>query len=201
MFDLNIRQLKIDKDENGLYMIELNLDDLPRDEDLVAFLNRFSKTLSFLINRENYDPHYGTIYVDIDLFQLTIATNDDRWSVKDKLKAKMREMVSTMLEQIDACDNSLLLDFYYEGLRTELEKSKFFHWFHVLEFLEESELYKRKFNSERLFSPEEVTQIKTLAKSMDSDRKRGIITGVLRHTAKNREEKIFELLTDMGITS
>ncbi|PID58138.1 hypothetical protein CSB45_05480 [candidate division KSB3 bacterium] len=182
-------------------MIELNLDDLPRDEDLVAFLNRFSKTLSFLINRENYDPHYGTIYVDIDLFQLTIATNDDRWSVKDKLKAKMREMVSTMLEQIDACDNSLLLDFYYEGLRTELEKSKFFHWFHVLEFLEESELYKRKFNSERLFSPEEVTQIKTLAKSMDSDRKRGIITGVLRHTAKNREEKIFELLTDMGITS
>jgi hypothetical protein len=93
---------------------------------------------------------------------------------------------------------SFLIESFYFGLISNNDKSKFFNFFIVLEYLENSENYKHLFDNDRLFTKDEQTEIINFADHFD-DRKKGILHEYLRHTNKSRKEKLFDYLSTMNI--
>ncbi|MCI5121402.1 MAG: hypothetical protein D3908_09485, partial [Candidatus Electrothrix sp. AUS4] len=94
------------------------------------------------------------------------------------------------LLHISACD---ITQFYYDGLVAEYPKSKYFHWFLILESLEHSDLYKKMFN-DRLFDDTEEKAVRDLAEQMNDGTKKGAILQLLSRTKEVRKTKLLKLL-------
>jgi hypothetical protein len=94
-----------------------------------------------------------------------------------------------------------LLGFFYDGLRAEYYKSKYVHWFLVLESLEYSTRYKRQFESSRLFGQGDQRAIREIADTLSDSVKRSALLNVLTRTASPRPAKLVQVLKDIGISS
>jgi len=92
-----------------------------------------------------------------------------------------------------------LLEFFFNGVKAQDIKSKFFHWFLILEHLEELQEYKIRWKKDRLFSKIEQSKIKEFANNFNDHEKKGLIRGVLLKTKKSRAEKLYTFLREIGI--
>ena len=94
--------------------------------------------------------------------------------------------------------NHEMLDIYRNGLKAESERSKFFHWFLILEYLEGTPLYSQMFPKGSMFSEEEAQKIRDLAGTLSNDKK-GIVLSVLSRTFEYRGKKLSDLLVRIGV--
>ncbi len=172
----------------------------------VDYLEKIAEYLSFLINREEYNPHYGTIFIRIEPFEfraILVGTNREPFQenirVSDGLGMSSTRTVNldeTILPSVKYND---LLHFYFDGLRAEHKKSKYFHWFLVLEYLEHSQKYKKLFNNKKLFDLTEAREIEVAANKMSDGTKKGAVLTLLSRTKDSRNSKLLQILNQLSI--
>lgn len=181
---------------------------LSTTEEQVAYLEKIAEFISFIINTGEHNPHYGNNYVRINWGSFTAVQVDDAGQplnngigISDSLSITSTRTVklSNDLSLVGIYHD--ILRFYFDGVRAEHKKSKYFHWFLVIEFLENSGKYKSMFGTKKLFSDCEEKQLRELANGMDYHVKKNAILGLLSRTKDSRVEKLVQVLAALGITS
>jgi len=159
-----------------------------------SLLSDIAELISFYMNVNNTNPHHGTYYIEMDFFDLKAEGLEP--PVKMGMTTEDRLNVSSV--NFNDINHEEILEHFYEGARTELPKSKYFHWFTILEYLENCEKYTQLFVKDRLFDDEDVNKVRQLAKTMGDQRKKDIVLGILKpkYTIKNRAQKLAEFLND-----
>ncbi|SDX61901.1 hypothetical protein SAMN05421783_1433 [Thiocapsa roseopersicina] len=94
-----------------------------------------------------------------------------------------------------------LLRFHFDGLRAEHKKSKYFHWFLILEYLENSQIYKTQFSSNTLFDKHETAELSRVADKMSNEVKKSAVLKLLSRTKEPRNYKLLRILNEIGINS
>ncbi|MBX6422002.1 hypothetical protein [Thermosulfurimonas sp. F29] len=205
-FGLTNTEVNINKTYEDSYKFSIISSSLCTKEDQINFIDCLAKFFSFYINATEPNPHYGTFFIKIDWFHLNITNTTKNFqntiSLRDGLSITTKRIfdLSVVPWSINLNNDILndLLHFYYSGSKEEHEKSKYFHWFLILEYLEHTNKYKKMF-SDPLFEGIEKIKIEKLADFMKDDRKKSIIKGLLRYTKKKRSEKLLEFLKYLGI--
>lgn len=174
----------------------------------VDFLEKFSEHFSFLINLKESSPNYGNIFVKVEWNEFVVCqeskTNEafnDNVYASDSIGLKSTRPVN--LDESDWQNTSYhdLHRFYFDGLRAGHKKSKYFHWFLVFEYLENSDKYKSLFNHNKLFCAEERQAISEMADTMSDDTKKGALKHLLSRTKEPRSVKLLQMLEYFEIHS
>ncbi|UAW99580.1 hypothetical protein KEM63_06335 [Halopseudomonas nanhaiensis] len=181
---------------------------LKTNKEQVAYLEKAAEFISFIINIDEHNPHYGNNYVRINWCGFSAIQVDDAGQplnngigISDSLSITSNRTVKLSDDLPLVGSYHDILRFYFDGLRAEHKKSKYFHWFLVIEFLEKSEKYKSMFGTKKLFSECDEQQLRALANGMDFNVKKSAILGLLSRTKDSRIEKLVLILADLGITS
>lgn len=174
----------------------------------IEFIEKISEYISFLINREERNPHYGNLFLKVDWFNFSsiplLEARDDfheTIQVSDSLSITTTRALKLTEEDWSTTTYSDLLRFYFDGLRAEHQKSKYFHWFLVLEYLENSKRYVQMFSHDKLFDEAESSAIEDVAAKMSDGTKKGAVKNLLSRTKEFRSGKLLKLLNEIGITS
>lgn len=212
--DLNFLNWKIfsitlekgpDKSKEDNFIIDITLPESIVGHEIKFLVFSIAQQISFLMNlsEQAVNPHHGTFYVDVDLFNLEIKDGGPGISVKMGMQSSVNFDFSSI--SLRSTKYQGLLELFYEGARSELPKSKYFHWFLILEYLEYSERYRDKFKQEsHIFTEQEKLRIREVANIFDDERKKGLVLDALqpKYTVKNRQEKLYEFIVDiLNITS
>lgn len=200
--------LEINQHEDGKYCFVIVSDSLGQEEKQVEYLERVAECLSFLINRNELNPHYGTNFVQVEWFEfkaIPVQENDEPFHdvvhLSEALDISSTRTVTLEEEKVSLGSYHDILRFYFDGLRAEHDKSKYFHWFLILEYLENSEKYKALFNSNKLFDENESEQIRDVATKMSDGVKKGAVLNLLSRTKEFRNYKLHKMISAFGITS
>ncbi|WP_277850638.1 hypothetical protein [Moellerella wisconsensis] len=186
--------------------------DLKEESDQVLYLNCLASYLSFVASKSVIDGYYGTPFIKVhfDTFRTnTIFVENKSYTessvslkslvkITDNLSIASFNRVKFNNSNIINIHYSEVLDYYYNGLRAESEKSKFFHWFLIVEYLEGSDLYSRTFPSGTMFTEDENNSIRELASNFSNDKKNALLS-VLTRTSEFRNQKLFKLLSELDI--
>ena len=198
--------LEVIEHEKGKYGIAIDSDSLLKKDDQIDFLERVSEYLSFLINKKESNPHYGTNFVELEWFEFKAIVIEesnepfrDTLHISDALAISSTRTVALDEKEVLSGNYHEVLRFYYDGLRAGHAKSKYFHWFLILEYLENSEKYKALFNSNKLFDENEEGMLKGVADKMSDGVKKGAILNLLSRTKEFRNYKLFNLIHELGI--
>ncbi len=199
--------LEVNKVEKGKYRIVIDSDSLLEEVEQIDFLKKVSEHLSFLINKKEDNPHYGTNFVELEWFEFKVTVDEesnetfrDTMHISSTLAISATRTIALDETEVLRSHYHEVLRFYYDGLRAEHAKSKYFHWFLILEYLENSEKYKALFNSDKLFDKNEKDMIKKVANKMSDGVKKGAILNLLSRTKEFRNYKLFNLIQGLGIT-
>ncbi len=206
-FGKSDNNLEIIELEKSKYCIVINSKSLLKKDEQITFIEKVAEYLSFLINKGEDNPHYGTSFVKLEWFEfkaVVIQENDepfhDTLHISDALAISSIRTVTLEKEEVLRGGYHDILRFYYDGLRAEHAKSKYFHWFLILEYLENSKKYKKLFNSNKLFDENEKIILKEVADKMSDGVKKGAILNLLSRTKEFRNYKLFNLVQRLGIT-
>lgn len=167
------------------------------DHQIESSIRQLVECISFKLFRNNQNPHYGTHYLDVDWHGIKIA-EPERIAVSEALTIDMIQKKSLSLLSEELPNYHDFMHYYFEGLRANNLKSKYFHWFLVLEGIEHSNLYDNLFGKDMLFSEQDEGVIKSLARSMNSEMKKSALLALLRRTGKSRKVKLYEILENTG---
>jgi hypothetical protein len=196
-----------DKVKESNFVIKISLPESIDDQQIKFLLLSIAQQISFFINlsEQAVNPHHGTFYVDVDLFNVKI----ENLSSKDitggpfglQVKMGMQSGVSFDLSSISLKSTKYqeLVELFYEGTRSELPKSKYFHWFLILEHLECSNKYTEQFKQvNHVFSEQKQLRIRKVAAKCKSEREKNLILNILqpKYTLKNRHDKLYEFIVD-----
>lgn len=200
--------LEINRNKDGKYYLFVVSDSLDTTEKQVSYLEMVAEYLSFLINRNEHSPHYGTNFVKIGWFGFNaIPIQDCTEQFHDALHISAAlAMTSTRTVALDTGHEECatyhdLLRFYFDGLRAEHKKSKYFHWFLILEYLENSQIYKTQFSSNTLFDKHETAELSRVADKMSNEVKKSAVLKLLSRTKEPRNYKLLRILNEIGINS
>lgn len=198
---------EIIKRENEKYCFVIISNSLGQKEKQVEYIEKAAEFLSFLINRNELNPAYGNNFIQIEWFEFNaILTNENNDPFQetihpsDAIAVSSTRAITFETEIVTQGTYHDLLRFYFDGLRAEHKKSKYFHWFLILEYLENSEKYKALFNSHKLFNEDESQQLKDVADQMSDGVKKSAILNLLSRTKEFRSYKLHKMINAFGIT-
>ena len=185
------------------------------DDELREHFERVARKASFAIAKKENNPHYGCPYFVVNWQRMTIEhipetvveIKDNSASVHEQLflrdsvgltgKTKIKlDDINRTIEEIP--NSEFFLDSFFNGLKSNNPKAKFFHFFVIIEFIEGSKEYKLMFSKNNLFSVEESKKIREFAEGFDN-RKKGVILESLKRTENNRRKKLLLLLESKNI--
>jgi len=193
--------LTISKKGNDEYSFLVISETLSTEELQTSFLEKITACISLRLGLEEANPHYGTLFVKPKWHQLeNISVTPNGLMLSDSLSLKSVLTLDISEEHFFPLTHPDLLNFYYDGLRAEHLKSKYFHFFLVLEYLESSQKYRSLFGSSKLFDTAETERIEQLASQMKSTKKDAILKLLLR-TKDSREAKLLAIIQSFGIIS
>jgi len=121
--------------------------------------------------------------------------------IKDYLSIKLTRNIELKdIHEFIHCKKNYSFDveLFYHGLMANNAKSKFFHFFTIIELLEGSGDFRKQFDGDLLFSTEEINDIKYFGDKFH-DRKKKHIHKILNITKMNREEKLFLYLQGLNL--
>lgn len=163
------------------------------DNQIRLIVEHLIECLSFQLSRDNKNSYYGTNFLDVEWHDLNIQVSG-QLTISGALGIELSERKSLALLSTELLNYHEFVHYYFEGLKANNHKSKYFHWFLILEGLEHSKLYNRLFNEDKLFNHQDIEIIKKLTKSMDEDIKKSVVLGILSRTKKSRKVKLYEIL-------
>jgi hypothetical protein len=201
-------EIKLEDEVHNTYQLTITSKNLSSTSQQFAFIEKLSEYLSFLINKEERNPRLGTLFVKVDWFNINIIEKDgdnsdfhDSIHVTDRLSFKAIRAIDILENALSSAFYHDILRFYFDGLRAEHKKSKYFHWFLILEYLENSPKYSQMFSEKRLFSATESEIIKDASEKMDNSVKKGALLNLLSRTSEFRSAKLLAFLNTIGISS
>jgi len=198
--------LRLKEDKYNIVVISSVLD---TEEKQIKFFEMVSEYFSFLINIEEKNPHYGTIYINIEWFEFTSILLDEVSSAEPSSPIHLSDAVALLStrpfnlldKDIAGATYNDLLSFYFDGLKAGHKKSKYFHWFLILEYLENSNKYRNLFNVNKLFDEDEIRLINDVAGKMSNSTKKGAILNLLSRTKEFRDAKLLKMLNHLSINN
>lgn len=173
------------------------------ESDVIAYLTEIVELLSSYLGIDETNGLYGTPYFKINYRSFDFKIKHKKKSRIDSSIScssygKLSRPVSLSLNQDLSVQDKNLLKFYYNGLRANDPRSKFFHWFLLIEYLENTKQYKELFPKGSLFSEEEVSYVQSLSEKMTGKQK-AALNQALSRTEKSRKEKLLCFLNHFGI--
>ena len=203
--------------DNGMeyskYIPELIIQDDTTEEFVKNEFERIAKIGSVALAKKERNPFDACPYFTIDwkTFKYRRIRNKsqkikemgflDNMKIEDHLSMKITRNIQLkeIQEFVNCKENySFDIELFYHGLMSNNNKSKFFHFFSILENLENSKDYLNYFNKNLLFSIEEISNIRKFAGSFDI-RKKEIICKNLTATKLTRIDKLFSYLQKMNL--
>ncbi|MDT3281735.1 hypothetical protein [Shewanella scandinavica] len=198
---------------NPIFKVKVESFDLNDKKTQASYLNKLASYLSFIAAKNEHNGRYGTPFIKINFNTFNEDVVDvANVSFKDNTLAlnsvvKMTDALSiTSMNSVKFNESNVeeihyneLLDYYYNGLKAESEKSKFFHWFLIVESLEGSKRYNELFPSGTMFADDEREKIELLANTLSNDGKNTLLS-VLTRTSEFRNQKLFKFLEELGIS-
>ncbi|HEY8036046.1 MAG TPA: hypothetical protein VIF37_10715 [Methylobacter sp.] len=212
LFGLKNTLIEIEKHNESLYKFNVDSYDLDNQTVQIKYLNDLSALISFLIGKDEVNGYYGTPYIHLNLESFFCKEeivqdhkiNDNEFvineflHVRDSVSIQSTRHIEFDEKALIGVFNHEMLDVYRNGLKAESERSKFFHWFLILEYLEGTPLYSHLFPKGSMFSEEETKKIRDLADTLPTDKK-GIVLSVLSRTSEYRGKKLSDLLIRIGV--
>lgn len=181
-------------------------EELTAVDDQVNFIEKVTEFLSFLIGHGEANPHFGTsfikpIWLEFKSDYITDDNGEPQGGLKvtEALEIESTRKVDLTGKHLSASSHTDMLRFYVDGLRAAHAKSKYFHWFLILEYLENSDKYAALFNANKLFNATETNLIKEVADKLDGPKK-GALLNLLERTKEFRNGKLVKMLHTLGIT-
>lgn len=192
--------LSITQESNDEYVFHVASATLETEAQQAGFLEQVAACISLRLGVEEPNPHYGTLFAKPHWHLLEHVDDASGGStLSGSLSIKSVLALDISADDMPSLTHPDLLNFYYDGLRAEHLKSKYFHLFLVLEYLESSPKYKALFDEHKLFSAAEAVLIKSLADQM-VEPKKGALLNVLSRTKESRESKLLTMIHGLGIT-
>lgn len=196
-------KIGINNTDEGIIKITVSSKEIGSKEDQCRYLDKIAILLSSILGFKEKNPYYGTPFITLDLhtfnskregsaLESTIQISDS-FSIESTTHVKFSDYDFTSIQDTE------LLSHYYNGLKAEGDKSKYFHFFLILEILEGCDLYKRTFPDGTLFSEEEKVGIREFSNNF-SGAKKSTLLNCLSRTEKFRNEKLLYLIQQLGIT-
>lgn len=202
--------------ENGKIEWSEKFPESTRAHEFREHFERLARKASYAIAKKENNPQYGCPYfvvnwqsmkvehlpetvVEIQDNSLTIHDNKlhirDLVGLRGKTKVN-RNDINRIIGEIP--DSEFFLDSFFNGLKSNNPKAKFFHFFVIIECIEGSKEYKDMFSNNNLFSSDESKKVKKFAESFDN-RKKGVILESLKRTKYNRKKKLLLLLESKNL--
>lgn len=213
-FGFKNTSVEIESCNDSQYKLSIESYELIDQVSQIKYLNDLSSFLSFLIGKGEINGSYGTPYIHLKLESFLCTEKDvqdhklndndivinDFVHISDSLSIQSTRHFKFESSSLSGAFNHDVVSIYRNGLKAESERSKFFHWFLILEFLEGTPLYSQMFPKGSMFNDEETCKIRELANTLPNDKK-GILLSVLNRTSEYRGKKLSDLLVNIGVTS
>lgn len=199
--DTYVRVTKVDDgDSFSVYIESMELDSLDKQ---TAFLEKCAALFSFVVGKGEPNAQMGTPFIDVDLKSLSVklssnSKEENEWVFGGYTEAESHAYIELGDLKTDIDDKNGLLVFYRDGLKAESAKSKYFHWFLLLEYLEYTNLYCQLNPVGTLFSNEEREEVDQFSKGFD-DRKKAMFKKMLDATHLGRPAKLLNVLNHIGL--
>lgn len=195
--------IKVNNCEDGKVRITVSSEEIDGKKAQGEYLKKIAILFSSILGFREKNPYYGTPFVTLDLHTFHSRregpSSGSALQISDSLSIESTTRVKFSTFDFSSIQDTDLLNHYYDGLKAEGEKSKFFHLFLILEILESCDLYKRLFPDGTLFSEEEKQEIRGFSSRL-SGAKKGALLNCLSRTEKFRNEKLLCLINQVGVT-
>ena len=181
---------------------DLEIENDIEEDARIAFMKNFVRFLTFFISQYEENPQNGFTYFEVDwLTYHSYKPNEGRYApYHTTMKMTMTSVITWDAIQWDATVIDEYIDVifnnYYNGIKTNDFKSKYFHWFLILEAIEKSDAYKRAFVA-RLFDKIELEDIAKKFKTGDA--KYNAIMNLKDRLMLPRKERLYKMLLKMGV--
>lgn len=156
-------------------------------EDLSSIIEY---VFSYKIDENNLNRHYGSYFIEIDRFKISIINNGNSIVLRDSLS-----ITSTKSKKVSFRNNfeydEFILSTYYEALKAPSSKLKFFNLALILEYIESSGVFLNE--DDFLFNKGVFDKFKNDFSDQQFNRLSGLINNKI-FTKKSRKEKLYELL-------
>jgi len=195
-------------DDKAVTLYKSNItfsDDAP--EECINFeFEKEARIASLAMSLNEQNPTEGCPYLTINWESLKIELIADKpQGMNFSDKVNMRESfgmvvtrnikLSKIKELIKHKENYHFgIEMFYYGLMSNNAKSKFFNFFTIIESLEGSEAYRKKYDNDFLFSEEEKRDIKLLLKNYEERKKKRLFSILDYTTLLSRAEKLYQHL-------
>jgi len=184
-------EIKVQDNDNFYFEIECDVNDI---NTLCDTLESF---FSYFIDNDNLNRHYGNYFIKIDRFNIKIISNDrgirDSLSIKSTTHKKIKFEAKYII-------NDFILQTYYEALKSPSAKLKYFNLFLILEYIENSNLYKKMFlNDENyLFNKGDFEKCKKLFNGKQLNRLKQLENNK-SFTKQSRRDKLYSILDELEV--
>lgn len=200
--------VEIEALNNDKYRFMIISNTLDSTEKQVQFIENISEYISFQINKNERNPKYGNIVVQISWYEFYTSSSekkDDfsfhRPGISYSVGASVKRNLNLAETDWESAFPNEVLHFYCDGLKAEGDKSKYFHWFLILEYMENSPKYKEMFDGSKLFDEEDQKEIKDVAERMSNNTKKSALLNLLSRTKEVRSAKLLKILKHLGIST
>ncbi|MNS57089.1 hypothetical protein D3C72_899660 [compost metagenome] len=163
-----------------------------------AFVQQLADAWSAELARDQSDPWYGNLYIDIDWSGVkTIAANSG--GISTSLQMSSQQDVPIKRDHLESLRWTPLTDLFVEGVKSSRPKSKFLFWFLMLEELEKKEEFEALFTP--MFGEAEKQDLrKAVAEnSVASNRLNGLLNNTAA-TIEGRPAKLRRILEEIGVS-
>lgn len=184
-------------------VLKVSSEEIISKEEQGKYLEKISVLLSSILGFREVSPYYGMPFITLDLHSFYTRregpASGGGLNITDSLGITSTTHVKFSNYDFSSVKETDLLNHYYNGLKAEGEKSKFFHFFLILEILEGCDLYKKTFPDGTLFSEDEKSEIRKFSTKFSGPQKSSLLN-CLSRTEKFRNEKLLLLINQIGIT-
>lgn len=205
--ELSDTALEVTEAHDGSYQITITSAQLTSKILQIEFVEKIAEYLSFLINRDEKNPRYGNLFIKINWFNFSATSireehdgHHETVHISDSLSITSTRNLQLLEKDWRNATYNDMLRFYFDGLRAEHEKSKYFHWFLILEYLENSKKYAYMFAHDKLFNEAESKIIEDAANNMSDTTKKGAVKNLLSRTREFRSAKLLKFINAIGIS-
>jgi len=195
--------ITVNNSDESTIRITVSSEQIENKEEQGKYLEKIAILLSSILGFKEENPYYGTPFITLNLNTFHSKVEGPSSGSTLQLSGSLCIESTTHVKFSDLDFTSIqdtdLLNHYYNGLKAEGEKSKFFHLFLILEILEGCELYKRTFPDGTLFTEKEKGEIREFSKKFSGAQKSSLLN-CLSRTEKFRNEKLLHLIKQLDIT-
>jgi hypothetical protein len=197
-------QLTIRGTPPGKYSLELASDAPFASDKAEVLLVVIQQNLTFLLNRQNPNPHYGTYFIDLDIAECRFIHSTPGARISDHLSIRSEGIYQSQADDWPRSADTQIMKYYFDGARAGDSKSKYFQWFRIIEHLEGSKKYLNGMGWHPFFTAEEQGSLNKFADSFKETnketRKSSAIRELLKRTLESRAEKLAAFLKYLGIS-